>query len=151
MNDLSIGTRLSVAFAAVLAIALGIAFTGYRGMDRIATVTQEMLAGDAEAMRLADDARAQSLDLRRFEKDFFLNIGNAEKEAQYARQWSKAAQEFKADLGALAKLVADSEKSEIATIERDIQTTPPASSTPRSRSAPAPSPRRRMATRRWSR
>ena len=46
-----------------------------------------MLAGDAESARLADDARFEALNLRRFEKDFFLNIGAAEKQAQYAREW----------------------------------------------------------------
>jgi methyl-accepting chemotaxis protein len=120
LNDLSIGTRLSIAFAAMLLITIGVAFSGYRGMDRIATVTQEMLAGDAEAARLADDARAQSLELRRFEKDFLLNIGNPEKQAQYGREWSKAAREFKADLDVLAKLVSDSERAQIATIKQDL-------------------------------
>ncbi len=122
MNDLSIGTRLSIAFAAMLLITLGVALSGYRGMDRVATVTQEMLAGDAEAMRLADDARAQGLELRRFEKDFFLNIGSADKQAQYARDWNKVAAEFKTDLEALSKLVNEAEKAQIAEIKRDIDT-----------------------------
>jgi methyl-accepting chemotaxis protein len=122
MNDLSIGTRLSIAFAAMLLITLGVAFSGYRGMDRIATVTQEMLAGDAEAARLADDARAASLELRRFEKDFLLNIGNSEKQGQYGREWNKAAQDFKRDLEILAKLVSDAEKAQLATIQRDVDT-----------------------------
>ena len=33
MNDLGIGTRLAIAFAAMLLITTGVAFTGYRGMD----------------------------------------------------------------------------------------------------------------------
>ena len=121
MNDLSIGTRLAIAFAAMLLITLGVAFSGYRGMDRVATVTQEMLAGDAEAARLADDSRAASLELRRFEADFLLNIGS-EKQAQYAREWHKAAQDFKRDLEILAKLVSDAEKAQLATIGRDVDT-----------------------------
>ena len=121
MIDLGIGTRLAIAFAAMLLITLGVAFSGYRGMDRVATVTQEMLAGDAEAARLADDSRAASLELRRFEADFLLNIGS-EKQAQYAREWHKAAQDFKRDLEILAKLVSDAEKAQLATIGRDVDT-----------------------------
>ena len=120
MNDLRIGTRLSLAFAAMLLITLGVAFSGYRGMDRVTTVTQEMLAGDAEAMRLADDARAQGLDLRRFEKDFLLNIGNTEKQGQYAREWNDAACEFRGNLEGLTKLVNDAERTQIATLKRDL-------------------------------
>jgi methyl-accepting chemotaxis protein len=122
VNDLSIGTRLSIAFAAMLAITLGVALSGYRGMDRISTVTQEMLAGDAEAARLADDARAWSLDLRRFEKDFLLNMGNAEKQASYHREWANAARDLQRDLDALTRLVGDAEKAQIATLRRDLET-----------------------------
>ncbi len=122
MNDLRIGTRLSIAFAAMLLITLGVAFSGYRGMDLVMTVTQEMLAGDAEAARVADDARAEGIDLRRFEKDFLLNIGNAEKQGQYAREWNDAAREFRSELDALAKLVGDAERAQLATMKRDLDT-----------------------------
>ena len=114
MNNFGIGTRLSVAFAAMLLITVGVALSGYRGMGRISATTFEMLAGDAEAARLADDARAQGLDLRRFEKDFLLNMGAPEKQAQYHRSWATAAEDFKRDLDTFAKLVNEAERAEIA-------------------------------------
>jgi methyl-accepting chemotaxis protein len=120
MNNLGIGTRLSIAFAAMLLITVGVAFSGYQGMARISGTTFQMLAGDAEASRLADDARAQGLDLRRFEKDFFLNIGNPEKQAQYQREWATSAEDFKRDVDTLAKLVSEAERSDIATMKRDL-------------------------------
>jgi methyl-accepting chemotaxis protein len=120
MNDLGIGTRLAIAFAAMLVITVGVAFTGYRGMDRVSTVTQDMLAGDAEAARIADDGRAWSIDLRRFEKDFLLNIGNAEKQASYHREWTNASKDLLRDLDTLSRLVPDAEKAQIATMKRDF-------------------------------
>jgi methyl-accepting chemotaxis protein len=120
MNNLGIGTRLAIAFAAMLLITAGVALSGYRGMERILGVTEDMLKGDAEAAALADDARAQSLDLRRFEKDFLLNIGNAEKQAQYHREWTKCSEDLKKDLDGLAKLVDEGEKAKLAEMKRDI-------------------------------
>jgi methyl-accepting chemotaxis protein len=121
MNNLGIGTRLALAFAVMLVITGGVALSGYRGMDRIATTTFDMLAGDAAAAALADDARAWSLDLRRFEKDYLLNIGNAEKQAAYHREWAAAGDAFKRDLESLAKLATDAERSEIGTLKKDFE------------------------------
>ncbi len=122
MNDLRIGTRLSLAFASLLAITLGVAFSGYRGMERITAVTHEMLAGDAELSRIADDARANSLELRRFEKDFFLNVGSPEKQANYARQWADAARKFRSDLEGIAKIATDAERAELTAIRTHLDT-----------------------------
>ncbi len=122
MNNLRIGTRLTLAFAAMLLITLGVAAAGYRGLDRISTVTQEMLAGDAETARIADDARAASLELRRFEKDFLLNIGDSEKQGAYAREWTEAAKELGVKLDELAKIAPDAaERTQIAATKRDLE------------------------------
>ncbi len=122
MNDLRIGTRLSLAFAAMLLITLGVAFSGYRGMERITAVTREMLDGDAELSRLADDARASSLELRRFEKDFLLNIGSPDKQANYARQWGDELRKFRSGLDELAKIASDAERAQLATTRRELDT-----------------------------
>jgi methyl-accepting chemotaxis protein len=121
MNDLGIGTRLAVAFALMLAIMGAVAFAGYRGMERIVTVTNAMLAGDAAAAALADDARAQSLDLRRYEKDYLLNIGNAEKQAEYHREWTKVAADMRKDLDELEKLVGAAERAKLDAMKRDLE------------------------------
>ncbi len=122
MNNVRIGTRLFIAFLAMLVITLGVAFSGYRGMDKISSATMEMLAGDREAGRVADDARAWSLDLRRFEKDFFLNIGNPDKQAAYLREWSQAVESFKGDLGTLSTLVDEAERAQIVGMRRELDT-----------------------------
>jgi len=122
MNNLRIGIRLSLAFAALLLITLGVAFSGYRGMERITAVTHEMLAGDAELSRLADDARATSLELRRFEKDYFLNVGSPDKQANYARQWSDAMRTFRSDLDQLSKIATDAERADLAAVRGHLDT-----------------------------
>jgi methyl-accepting chemotaxis protein len=122
MSNLRIGARLGGAFAAMLLITVGIALSDHLAMSRLAGVTIGMLEGDAEAARLADDVRAEGLNLRRYEKDYFLNIGDAQKEAQYERDWDKASKELRASLDALEKHSDAGERDKISTLRRDLET-----------------------------
>jgi methyl-accepting chemotaxis protein len=122
MANLRIGVRLALAFGALLVITLGVAVSGYRGVDRVTTATIEMLEGDAETSRIADDARASGLELRRFEKDLLLNVGSADKESQYARSWEDAARTFRKDLDTLAARTDATEAQDIASLRRHLDT-----------------------------
>ena len=115
MKNLRIGWRLGLAFLLMLAITSAVAISGYWGTDKLANVTLTMLAGDAHLARLADDARAAALELRRAEKDIFLNIGQAEKEAEYERAWKRHFEALKTLVSEISKLADDKEK-ELATL-----------------------------------
>src|SRR5512138_421257 len=119
MKNMAIGVRLALAFAATLVITLGVAASGYSGLGRVTDTVSAMLAGEAEIARLADDVRSEALMLRRFEKDFLLNIGDADAQAKYAREWMDAQQALRADLDKLDGLVTDEGKREIAAFRRD--------------------------------
>jgi methyl-accepting chemotaxis protein len=120
MNNLRIGARLGLAFTAMLAITVAVALAGYRGIDRITSTTLSMLANEAEVARLADDARSAALELRRFEKDILLNIGDAAKVGDYERQWTAAQQEFRSLTEDLSRLVTDDERAHIAQVRSNL-------------------------------
>jgi methyl-accepting chemotaxis protein len=122
MKNLRIGTRLALAFAAMLVITLGVAVAGYRSIQRISQATLDMLNGEAEVARMADEARAGSLNLRRFEKDFFINIGDAAKEGEYARKWSDELQQLRAGLDRITRLAAEDERAKLANVGRSLET-----------------------------
>jgi methyl-accepting chemotaxis protein len=122
MKNLRIGWKLAVAFTIMLGITGAVAYSGYWGTDRIAGVTLGMLAGDAEMARLADDGLSIALQLRRSEKDIFLNIGVAEKEAEYERAWKKQFEQLKVVLRDFSKLADEREKDEIKVMLREAET-----------------------------
>jgi methyl-accepting chemotaxis protein len=122
MKNMAIGVRLALAFAATLLITLGVAASGYNGLARVTETVASMLANQAEVARLADDVRAEALELRRFEKDFLLNIGDAEAQAKYAREWADAQQALKADLDKIERLVDDAERRDLAGLRRELDT-----------------------------
>ncbi len=121
MKNLSIGVRLALGFLLMLAVTAAVAASGYWGMERISRVAVDMLATDARMSALADDARSESLELRRFEKDQFLNIGNADKEAQYAREWEDSGRKLRDDLARMEPLANERDRSTLEKVRRDLE------------------------------
>ncbi len=120
MRNLSIGSRLALGFLLMLALTGVVAASGYWATERISRVTLDMLAGDSRMASLADDARALSLELRRYEKDFLLNMGNADKEAEYARSWEDSAAKLRDVLGKMDPLADRDAKAVLETIRREM-------------------------------
>ena len=107
MRNMRIGARLALAFLITLTITAAVAGAGLWGMNTVSSTTMEMLTGDARAARVADDARAHTLGLRRFEKDFFLNLGDASADASYIAQWTAEYDALRADVAELERLTDD--------------------------------------------
>ena len=100
MTSRKIGTRglLAMSFAiAMLAIAVSgaVQFWGMVRLDRAAT---GMRQGDTALANAAGDLREDVLELRRYEKDVFMNIGTDELVRQYRDKWDRALVSFRYDL-----------------------------------------------------
>jgi methyl-accepting chemotaxis protein len=81
---------LSLALAAAM---LTVAFSGvvdYWEMARLDRVTTSVRHGDAALATAAEDMREDLLELRRYEKDVFINIGSPADVRQYKAKWDRA-------------------------------------------------------------
>ncbi len=87
MKNLSIGVRLALAFSAMVAIGLGIAGAGWWGVQAVSRSTEEMIAGDLRRSRLAADAYDGFKSVRRFEKDYLINLGRPARQEEALRSW----------------------------------------------------------------
>ena len=88
-KDMKISMRLALGFGFLLAMLIVIAITGYWGINAISNAEITMLKGDAAVSEHAARARANVLGVRRFEKDYFLNIGSRDKEEEYINKWKE--------------------------------------------------------------
>src|SRR5262249_42119049 len=79
----------------------------------MASTVNTILNGDAKLMAYADNAQAHALDLRRFEKDTFLNIADPTAVADYLNKWDKSYRDLNDDLDHLEKLVTTPEDRDI--------------------------------------
>jgi methyl-accepting chemotaxis protein len=101
LSSMSLGKRLGLSFAVLVAMVVTTAGIGYWGMSSIADLTEQILAVDVEAADTSGQVQADALDLRRFEKDYFLNMGDAAKQDEYLVKWKASRESL---VGHLAEL-----------------------------------------------
>ncbi|WP_233440409.1 methyl-accepting chemotaxis protein [Modicisalibacter coralii] len=120
LSRFKIGTRLGIAFGAVLALLLGTFATGSLGLYSIKAITDKTLNEDIALGNNAATIQTLALEERRFEKDTFINIADAEKSDAYFGKWEASRQALAAALeegGRLARqeaiqtLYGDAEKA----------------------------------------
>jgi methyl-accepting chemotaxis protein len=123
LKNMKIGMRLGMGFGVVVVLLIGIAISGYWGVNTMSDATIKMLNGDGTISEAAARARADVLGLRRFEKDRFLNTGEKEKEAEYMAKWQEMHEHLTARLNDLEKVVyLDNEKEEVKTMRAELAT-----------------------------
>jgi methyl-accepting chemotaxis protein len=114
----SVRLRLQLAFGALTLLSLATAAVGAWGIVGLQRTTLETLHGD---VRFAADVRqlqAGLLELRRFEKDTFINIGDADQVASYHGKWDGAHAKALHELDALGVFPAAA--GEVATFRQNL-------------------------------
>jgi methyl-accepting chemotaxis protein len=123
LKHMKIGKRLTLGFGLVLVMMALVAGTGYWGLESTARLATRIVKVDSPLVEHSQRARANTLALRRFEKDYFLNLGNHEKEADYLTKWEdqrKRLEERLSDLGALVSV--DEDKETVRALGKDLVT-----------------------------
>ena len=116
---LSLVQRIALVIGfAVLASAVA-GGVGYFGMKQISERSHETITHHSVIAEGATSLKAYGLELRRFEKDFFLNITNAKETAAYAVKWRNARGQVEATLAGLEKAAGGDEQ--IVALVRDIR------------------------------
>ena len=112
LQQITIGKRLFAAFALALAFVLVVAGAGQWALTTSVDTAVQVLTVDFGVNAAANDANIATLDLRRFEKDYFINIGDKEKETEYLAKWSDARQKLDQNLQKIDKLGTDDRSRE---------------------------------------
>jgi methyl-accepting chemotaxis protein len=129
LKNMKIGQRLALGFGAVLAMLIVVASVGYWTLSATTKTTIHILEIDWPLVDATHRVRFESLKLRQYEKDLFLNIGVPDKEAHYLGLWTenqKQVHEALADVERLATLDGDHEavrsmRADLATYEEAMQ------------------------------
>ncbi len=104
LQQLTIGKRLFAAFTLVLLFLVAVAVAGQWGLATSAQTAARVLEVDFPINAAANDAHIAVLDLRRFEKDYFINIGNHDKESEYFGKWTDSEKKFEEQIAAIEHL-----------------------------------------------
>jgi methyl-accepting chemotaxis protein len=121
-SSLSLKARILASFGFLLLILIGTTTFAYLELRTSATLAQQALHVDAQMSEAADRARIHALGLRRFEKDYFLNIGSEEEQKGYLVKWQGEDSALREQIDRLLRGAAPEEHDEIASIQQDRAT-----------------------------
>jgi len=122
-NNMKIGKRLALAFGISIVLVAVAGLTGFWGLSQTVETTYGILHHDAKLMQEASEAQVNGLQLRRYEKDSFLNIGDQQKSADYSEKWKKEHEELNAHLNTLEQAaVLPADKEVVRGIRTDLST-----------------------------
>ena len=98
LSQFKIGARLGGAFAVILLLLLAASGTGLFSVTRIADTTREALETDGALASNAGVVRRLALELRRYEKDVFINLADFQALNGYFGKWSDTVTQLKSVL-----------------------------------------------------
>ena len=151
LKNMKIGRKLALGFGLVLTLMGVVAAAGYWGLQTAAEMARDILTVRSPLVEHSQRARANTLGLRRFEKDYFINIGSPDKQLDYLAKWTDQKERLVERLDVLDKLAqTDADRETLRRSARTWRSTSRASgpSSPasrRARSRPPRTPTRRSA------
>jgi methyl-accepting chemotaxis protein len=108
-ENLKISRRLALSLSALLLLTLAVTAAGYWGIWRLEGGMENIVGRDFRITVGFLRVQGLTIDLRRFEKDVFLNIDSPDKVAQYQEKWQETQGKLDEELAALDALAEDRE------------------------------------------
>ena len=96
--NLKIGIRLGLMVAGMLLMMAAMAGAGMWGLNSLFSMTRQTLEQDVALAQHAADLQILVLQERRFEKDSFINLADADKRNGYVKKWKDAGAKLQATL-----------------------------------------------------
>ncbi|MDR5865518.1 methyl-accepting chemotaxis protein [Halomonas koreensis] len=90
LQRFSIGARLAMAFTLIVLLLLAAVGVGTRGLSQVRHTAVDTLSVDAAVALNAARVQQLALQLRRYEKDAFINLREADRVAAYRDKWRGA-------------------------------------------------------------
>jgi methyl-accepting chemotaxis protein len=121
LANMKIGARLGLGFGLIMLLMVAVGLTGYWGVSESTNTTIEMLRGDGTVAEHAAKAQTDVIELRRYEKDLYLNIGDKEKERDYLQKWKVQLEHLNARLADLDKsVILPKDKGAVKTMKTEL-------------------------------
>ncbi|MCW3480172.1 methyl-accepting chemotaxis protein [Neisseriaceae bacterium JH1-16] len=104
MRNLSIASRISLGFLLLLILLAGAGLVSHLGLNRVEQRVNEVVSQDLRFYNALVDARYHMGNLRRFEKDTFINLANPAKRHDYQAKWQASLKNANAAIDQAAAL-----------------------------------------------
>jgi methyl-accepting chemotaxis protein len=92
---MTITKRLILSFGFSIIVAFIIGLVGFKSISSNTVMTNRLVNRDVQFLSNAHELKIEALQHRRYEKDFFLNIGKPEKQAKYIKKFDSVSKVLK--------------------------------------------------------
>ncbi|WP_269532256.1 methyl-accepting chemotaxis protein [Chitinimonas sp. BJYL2] len=120
MKNLSVGQRIGAGFALLILLIMAMAITGNWGVSQQYERVEELMQGDIALNNAAGDVRYHIGNLRRYEKDSFINLDKADKVAEYREKWNDSFGKAKESLALVDKLATSELREHVDGLKTNI-------------------------------
>lgn len=103
---MTIAQKLTAGFALTILVIASVGGAGYINTRDTVDLLESTIAVETSFLKTAHELKIIELQHRRYEKDFFLNIGNAEKQAGYIGKFRKVSETLRGALSTLRERTA---------------------------------------------
>jgi len=104
IKNLSIGRKLASGFGLAILFMLVIGLIGMRETLELGDVGERMTVIDSEILEQSGNLAEYALELRRYEKDFFINAGDREEQQKYQGKWLESRKKLTETTASIEKL-----------------------------------------------
>ena len=112
LKNLRIGSRLLLMSSVALALMIIIGGASYWGLTRLEQQALVVIDQDAAQVENGQQARANALGMRRYEKDIFLNAGEKSEVEEYFGKWREEKISFHENMDVLKRITRDAREEQ---------------------------------------
>ncbi|MBI5885562.1 MAG: methyl-accepting chemotaxis protein [Deltaproteobacteria bacterium] len=122
LDNIKIGTRMLLGFGLVILLLAAVGICGLWGTREFGAVLKKVLSVEGNISEYASKAQANTLGMRRFEKDSIINIGAPEKQVSYQNKWLEEESQLVSDLARLRELAETADDREaVKTMDANLK------------------------------
>jgi methyl-accepting chemotaxis protein len=122
LRNVRIGTRLALAFAAMLLLLSAAIFMGLRGLNTVYADASSAFTQNVQLARYASDINVLVLTERRYEKDMFINIADSAKVESYRQKWEDSGKKIDEVIAAAAAMkLTDADRTAVEQIKDNFK------------------------------
>ena len=107
---MTVSKKMILGFAGLVLITAILGGVGYIGLSQALNSLAKLVESDVEYVNIVDRISIEILQNRRYEKDFFLNIGNPDKQNSYIEKFGKKTEEVRSDIRKLQDVASSNEQ-----------------------------------------
>ncbi|MBS0396859.1 MAG: HAMP domain-containing protein, partial [Proteobacteria bacterium] len=123
LERFSILGRLAIGFSTLLGLLVACAAVGVLALNLMYGTASRAVANDVQLAQRAGNVERLVLDERRFEKDAFINLADADALVAYRRKWEETATALEAALASVRRLsLVDADRQAMAQIAEGFGT-----------------------------